>query len=175
MLTRMSAVAALRGSTWADDRVFDSDNTPLSQALTLNAAAKPYIVVYTDSDSRVDQNGTDVYGMTRELNLVLEIGVASKVEVGAPGIHPVRGRCPPVPHHTAPVLRRPLSRHDLAQVAARFTRPGLDRGIPRFAPISRPRLPGSPRSRGGVRDATRARSPQNWPAAKLHPADLALR
>lgn len=80
MLTRMAAVAALRGSTWADDRVFDSDNTPLSQALTLNAAAKPYIVVYTDSDSRMDQNGTDVYGMSRELNLVLEIGVASKVE-----------------------------------------------------------------------------------------------
>jgi len=80
MLTRMAAVAALRGSTWADDRVFDSDNTPLSQALTLNAAAKPYIVVYTDSDSRMDQNGTDLYGMTRELNLVLEIGVASKVE-----------------------------------------------------------------------------------------------
>jgi|SRR6188768_1092589 len=80
MLTRMAAVAALRGSTWADDRVFDSDNTPLSQALTLNAAAKPYIVVYTDSDSRMDQNGTDLYGMTRELNLVLEIGVASKIE-----------------------------------------------------------------------------------------------
>jgi hypothetical protein len=28
----------------------------------------------------MDQNGTDVYGMTRELNLVLEIGVASKIE-----------------------------------------------------------------------------------------------
>jgi hypothetical protein len=73
-------VAALRGQTWADKRVFDSDNTPLSQALTLNAAAKPYIVVYTDSDNRMEQNGTDIYGMRRELNLVLEIGVASKVE-----------------------------------------------------------------------------------------------
>ena len=86
MLARMSAVAALRGSTWADDRVFDSDNTPLSQALTLNEAAKPYIVVYTDADSRIDQNGTDVYGMTRELNLVLEIGVASKIEGETGGV-----------------------------------------------------------------------------------------
>ena len=80
MLTRLSAVAALRGQTWADKRVFDSDNTPLSQALTLNEAAKPYIVVFTDSDNRMEQNGTDIYGMRRELNLVLEIGVASKVE-----------------------------------------------------------------------------------------------
>jgi hypothetical protein len=80
MLTRLTAVAALRGQTWADKRVFDSDNTPLSQALMLNAAAKPYIVVYTDADNRADQNGTDIYGMRRELNLVLEIGVASKVE-----------------------------------------------------------------------------------------------
>ena len=80
MLTRLSAVAALRGQTWADKRIYDSDNTPLSQALMLNESAKPYIVVYTDADNRTDQNGTDLYGMTRELNLVLEIGVASKVE-----------------------------------------------------------------------------------------------
>ena len=80
MLTRLSAVAALRGQTWADKRIYDSDNTPLSQALMLNESAKPYIVVYTDADNRMDQNGTDIYGMTRELGLVLEIGVASKVE-----------------------------------------------------------------------------------------------
>lgn len=80
MLTRLSAVAALRGQTWADKRVYDSDNTPLSQALTLNAEAKPYIVVYTDADNRSEQNGTDIYGMRREMNLMLEIGVASKVE-----------------------------------------------------------------------------------------------
>lgn len=80
MLTRTCAVAALRGHTWADERVFDSDNTPLSAALTTNAEAKPYIVVYTDADNRMEQNGTDLYGMQRELNLVLEIGVASKIE-----------------------------------------------------------------------------------------------
>jgi hypothetical protein len=82
----MCAVAALRGTTWADDRVFDSDNTPLSQALALNAAAKPYIVVYTDSDNRLDIDSTDLYGVRRELNLCLEIGVASKVEGEAGGV-----------------------------------------------------------------------------------------
>jgi hypothetical protein len=73
-------VAALRGQTWAAERVFDSDNTPLSQALMLNAAAKPYIVVYTDSDNRVNVSGTDLYSGTRELNLCLEVGVASKIQ-----------------------------------------------------------------------------------------------
>jgi hypothetical protein len=80
MLTRMCAVSALRGQTWADKRVYDSDNTPLSQALMLNESAKPYIVVYTDLDNRLEQNGTDLYSMRREMGLVLEIGVASKVE-----------------------------------------------------------------------------------------------
>ena len=85
MLTRLCSVAALRGHTWADDRVFDSDNTPLSQALGLNDAAKPYIVVYTDTDSRTGLEGTDIYTpRSRELALILEIGVASKIE-GAEG------------------------------------------------------------------------------------------
>ena len=79
MLTRMCAVAALRGTTWADDRVFDSDNTPLAQTLGLNEEAKPYIVVYTDADAR-EVDGTDMYGGKRDLTLVLEIGVASAVK-----------------------------------------------------------------------------------------------
>jgi len=80
MLTRMCAVAALRGQTWADDRVFDSDNTPLSQKLTAGGEAKPYIVVYTDVDNRSAIDGTDLLNADRELALVLEIGVASKIE-----------------------------------------------------------------------------------------------
>jgi hypothetical protein len=86
MLSRLCAVAALRGRTWADERVFDSDNTPLSQALMLNEAAKPYIVVYTDADNRVDIGGTDLYCVKREMNLVLELGVASKVEGATGGV-----------------------------------------------------------------------------------------
>lgn len=84
MLTRLTAVAALRGQTWADKRVFDSDNTPLSQVLTAGGEAKPYIVVYTDADNRNDFGGMELYAARREMNLVLEIGVASKVE-GATG------------------------------------------------------------------------------------------
>ena len=80
MLTRLCAVAALRGQTWADKRIYDSDNTPLSKALQMNSAAKPYIVVYTDTDNRIEQNGTDIYSMRREMTLTLEIGVASKIE-----------------------------------------------------------------------------------------------
>jgi len=80
MLTRLSSVAALRGRTWADDRVFDSDNTPLSRQLVLNEVAKPYIVVYTDTDNRLEIQGTEFSGARREMSLVLEIGVASKVE-----------------------------------------------------------------------------------------------
>ena len=80
MLTRLSAVAALRGRTWADERVFDSDNTPLSRVLVQNEEAKPYIVVYTDTDNRLEVQGTDLTSSRREMSLVLEIGVASKIE-----------------------------------------------------------------------------------------------
>jgi hypothetical protein len=80
MLTRLTAVAALRGKTWADDRVFDSDNTPLSRQLVLNEVAKPYIVVYTDTDNRVEVQGTDLTSVRRDMSLVMEIGVASMVE-----------------------------------------------------------------------------------------------
>jgi hypothetical protein len=80
MLTRLTAVAALRGKTWADDRVFDSDNTPLSRQLVQNESAKPYIVVYTDTDNRMEIQSTDLTSIRREMSLVLEIGVASKIE-----------------------------------------------------------------------------------------------
>lgn len=79
MLTRLTAIAALRGQTWADDRVFDSDNTPLSEKLVQNEEAKPYIVVFTDADNRLEISGTELYGARREMSLVLEIGVASKI------------------------------------------------------------------------------------------------
>jgi len=77
---RSTAVGALRARTWAEERVYDSDMTPLSQAL-YGGPAKPYIVVYTDTDDLNPVTGIgDVYsGERRELNLVLEIGVASSV------------------------------------------------------------------------------------------------
>lgn len=76
---RLAAVAALRDRTWAGPRVFDSDNTPLVDALGVGDTAKPYIVVFTDEDGRPDLVGADIYSARRQLELVLEIGVASAV------------------------------------------------------------------------------------------------
>jgi hypothetical protein len=81
-ILRMCAVAALRERTWAEDRVFDSDNTPLADALVNDpGTAKPYITVYTDEDTRTGIEGRDIYGAARSVSLVLEIGVASAVRV----------------------------------------------------------------------------------------------
>lgn len=75
---RMCAVGALMNSTLAQDRVYDSDNTPLAEVL--QGDAKPYIVVFTDDDNRPDVMGRDYYGATNHLTLVLEFGIASSVE-----------------------------------------------------------------------------------------------
>ena len=81
-IIRMCAVAALRECTWAEERVYDSDNTPLADALKAETnVAKPYIVVYTDEDNRGEISGLDVYASDRSLLLILEIGVASAITV----------------------------------------------------------------------------------------------
>jgi hypothetical protein len=78
-IIRTCAVGALRGMTWAEDRVFDSDLTPLAEAV-LGTAAKPYIVVYTDADDRTPVAGGELYdGRSRLLQLAIEIGVASAI------------------------------------------------------------------------------------------------
>jgi hypothetical protein len=82
---RQCAVAALREDTWAEDRVFDSDNSPLVDALAVGDQAKPYIVVYTDTDNLTDV--TDgLYSATRNLQLTLEMGVASAIQTEKDGV-----------------------------------------------------------------------------------------
>lgn len=83
---RMTAVCALQGKTMAGLNVYDSDNTPLAAAVM--QAAQPYIVIYTDEDTTADIDARDVYASgNRSTSLVLEIGVASAVEVdGTPTI-----------------------------------------------------------------------------------------
>jgi hypothetical protein len=79
-ILRMCAVAALRERTLAESRVFDSDNTPLADALAQEPEqARPYITVYTDEDTRPAISGRDIYAAERNLSLVLEIGAASAV------------------------------------------------------------------------------------------------
>lgn len=77
-ITRVCAVAALRQRTWAGDRVFDSDKTPLAQAV--GQKPQPYISVYTDDDTRSEIEGLQVYmANRRRVALIFEIGVASAV------------------------------------------------------------------------------------------------
>jgi hypothetical protein len=86
-ILRMCAVAALRERTLAEGRVFDSDNTPLAEALIREPEeAKPYITVYTDEDTRPGVSGRDIYAAERNLSLVLEIGAASAVVTGKLGV-----------------------------------------------------------------------------------------
>jgi hypothetical protein len=86
-ILRMCVVAALRERTLAERRVFDSDNTPLADALAQEPEqAKPYITVYTDEDSRPGVSGRDIYAAERNLSLVLEIGAASAVVTERDGV-----------------------------------------------------------------------------------------
>lgn len=77
---RLCACAALDTRTLAETRVFDSDNTPLDEILKEGDAPLPYIVVYTDLDNRIEISGTDVYSARRQINLVVEIAVGSRVK-----------------------------------------------------------------------------------------------
>jgi hypothetical protein len=79
----MCAVAALMNQTWAEDRVYDSDNTPLAQAL--QGETKPYIVVYTDEDVRANV-GKEFYNADRTLTLVIEMGVATAIDTEQGGV-----------------------------------------------------------------------------------------
>jgi hypothetical protein len=84
---RATAVGALRDRTWCQGRVWDSDITPLAEAIYGqkdahgNPVAQPYCVCYTDADDIGPVTGLgELYsGDNRSLSLVLEIGVASAI------------------------------------------------------------------------------------------------
>jgi hypothetical protein len=84
-ILRATTVAALRDQTWAEDRVYDSDLTPLATAV-FGGPAKPYIVCYTDQDDVSPVLGIgEVYsGENRSLSIAVEIGVAGAVR-SSPG------------------------------------------------------------------------------------------
>jgi len=79
-IIRACAVGALRDRTWAEERVYDSDLTPLAQAV-YGGPAKPYVVVYTDQDDvqPVLDIGEIYDGQNRFLSLAVEIGIAGAV------------------------------------------------------------------------------------------------
>lgn len=72
---RLATVAALRDKTWAETRVLDSDNGPLSAAIL--AEPTPYIVCFTDDDDREEIEGFDLLAAKRTLVIVIEFGLAS--------------------------------------------------------------------------------------------------
>ena len=80
-IIRACAVAALRDKTWAGTKVYDSNITPLADAVQGQVQA-PYIVVFTDADDRIANPGAEMYrGDTRQLSLTIEMGIASAVTV----------------------------------------------------------------------------------------------
>lgn len=80
-IIRACVVGALRDQTWAESRVYDTDMTPLAEAVFGKAHA-PYIVVFTDVDDLTPVEGVaEIYnGNNRMLNLLIEIGVASSIQ-----------------------------------------------------------------------------------------------
>lgn len=83
-IIRATAVAAIRDNTWAGSRCYDTDMTPLAEAV-YGHEASPYVVVFTDADDFAPVRGVaEIYdGDSRRLQLVLELGVASSIKTGA--------------------------------------------------------------------------------------------
>lgn len=79
---RICAVMALRDNTLALARVYDSQNTPLVQALSAATEPLPYIVVYTDNDAREEMEGNDIYQSDRLIGLAVEVAMASGINQG---------------------------------------------------------------------------------------------
>jgi len=83
---RLCTVAALRDRTWAENRIFDSENAPLDQSIQREPT--PYMVVYTDDDEREEIEGFDLLGANRVLAVIVAFGLACAVDAneGGPAI-----------------------------------------------------------------------------------------
>ncbi|RWX72587.1 hypothetical protein [Mesorhizobium sp. M2A.F.Ca.ET.039.01.1.1] len=76
LAARIATVKALENATLAAGRVFDSAIDPIDQKIAEEAV--PVLIVYTDDDVRT-VTGRDLINATRQLDLVVESAVASKV------------------------------------------------------------------------------------------------
>lgn len=77
---RIAAVRSILNRTLAGSRVSDSAIEPID--VTISEARLPIITVITDDDS-IDGNGRDVWSGRREMDLVVEVAVATEVKDGA--------------------------------------------------------------------------------------------
>lgn len=76
---RLSAIQALRGATYAGERVFDSTIDPID--FLAQQERQPFIVVSTE-DEEADIEGRDLLYPSRKIALLIEFGLASKVDAG---------------------------------------------------------------------------------------------
>ena len=73
---RVAVARCLRGRTFAGERVYDSSITPID--MTVTEERRPFIVVTSDQE-RAHVTGRDVLATDREIDLVLELALASFV------------------------------------------------------------------------------------------------
>ena len=72
---RFATIRALKGRTFAEDRVFDSKINPVN--LVAKNESKPVIIVTTDDDN-IDITGKSLRAGNHKLELVIEIAVRKK-------------------------------------------------------------------------------------------------
>lgn len=75
---RIAAARAVRGTTLADARVYDSSIDPIDVAVQENR--QPFLVVYTD-DHESTITGRDLFYGEHTCDLVIEAAIASRVEI----------------------------------------------------------------------------------------------
>ena len=80
LVMRLAAARALRDRTLAGPRVFDSAVDPIDQ--TIAETRQPLIVLTTD-EHELDVTGRDLSSGPHRCDLVIEIAIASRVEVPA--------------------------------------------------------------------------------------------
>ena len=75
---RVAAARAIRGTTLAEDRVYDSAIDPIDHAVLANR--QPFVVVSTE-DHDITVTGRDLVYGDHECRLMIETAVASRVEI----------------------------------------------------------------------------------------------
>jgi len=148
---RMAAVKALRNSTWAEERCYDSETTPLQEAV--KAAAKPFAVVYTEDLDDTIEGRDQLCPDKRNMKLVVEFGLAGRIEA-------VDGGSPVAIPATSDAMERAVDLFEYQIVTQLFHRPDnpwgelLRRMVPAVHSVASTRAGESER---GVRWAARQR------------------
>ena len=76
---RIATVKALRGRTWAEEQVRDSEIGPIDDAA--DGASKPFVVVYTDDcEGPADADPTSLFVSGSTVALTIEIGVTTRMK-----------------------------------------------------------------------------------------------